>query len=208
VVGVVKDFHFHSLKHPIGPLILQMIDSPNSFNQLSMRVDRHDLPETIAFVKATFAEFAPSVPFNSTFIDDLFFQNYTAEKQLGRIFVYFAGIAILIACLGLFGLAAFNTEQRRREIGMRKVVGATVIGVVGLLSKEFVVLVSAANLVAWPIAYFVMNGWLQDFAYRVEMSWWLFPAAGALTVFITITTVAVQTVRAALENPIQSLRYE
>ncbi|MCB0267787.1 MAG: FtsX-like permease family protein, partial [Calditrichaeota bacterium] len=143
-----------------------------------------------------------------SFLNDRFDQMYRAEKRLGDVFNVFAMIAIFIACLGLFGLAAFTAEQRTKEIGVRKVLGASVPGVVGLLTKDFIKLVCIAFLVASPIAWYIMNMWLADFAFRTEISWWVFALAGAIATVIAMLTISYQAIRTALSNPVKTLRYE
>jgi len=142
------------------------------------------------------------------FMDERFNQLYRTEQRIGKIFGVFATLAVIIGCLGLFGLAAFTAEQRTKEIGIRKVLGASAPGIIQLLLREFVILVGIANLVAWPIAYLVMRRWLQDFAYRISPNVWIFLLAGLLTLFIAVFTVSFQAVKAALADPIRSLRYE
>jgi putative ABC transport system permease protein len=154
------------------------------------------------------SKFAPSYPLDYYFLDDDFARLHQADQQLGRVFQAFALLAIGIACLGLFGLAAFTAERRTKEIGVRKVLGATVTNVVTLLSKDFVKLVLLANLIAWPLAWYAMNKWLQSFAFRVEMEWWVFALAGGLALLIALLTVSTQAIKAALANPVEALRYE
>jgi putative ABC transport system permease protein len=154
------------------------------------------------------SKFAPSYPLDYYFLDEDFSRLHQADQQLGRVFQAFALLAIGIACLGLFGLAAFTAERRTKEIGVRKVLGATVMNVVTLLSKDFVKLVLLANLIAWPLAWFAMNKWLQSFAFRVEMEWWVFALAGGLALLIALLTVSTHAIKAALANPVEALRYE
>jgi putative ABC transport system permease protein len=153
-------------------------------------------------------EFLPNAPFNYTFMDDGFAAMYQSEQRIGKIFGMFATLAVFIGCLGLFGLAAFTAEQRTKEIGIRKVLGATAPGIVRLLIREFMILIAIANVIAWPVAYFVMNRWLRDFAYRISIGAWIFIVAGVLTLFIAMLTVIFQATKAAFMNPIDSLRYE
>ncbi len=166
------------------------------------------MQQTIAGIEAAWKELAPEAPFEYTFFDQDLAAQYKAEQRLGKIFSLFTGFAILVACLGLFGLAAFTAEQRTKEIGIRKVLGASVAGIVGLLSKDFLNLVLIANIIAWPIAWWVMSRWLDDFAYRVEIGWWVFAVAGCIALLIALLTVSYQAVKAALSNPVKSLRAE
>jgi len=206
VVGVTENFHFASLHQAIEPLILP--HRPAQTSQLLVRVQPEKINEALASIRAALDRLVPNQLFLYSFLDDDFNQLYRGEDKLSRIFRYFTGIAILVAGLGLFGLAAFTTEQRTKEIGIRKVLGASAAGIVALLSKEFVKLVLLANLIAWPIAYFVMNDWLQDFAYRIQIGWWVFALAGGLALVIALLTVSAQAIKAALANPVEALRYE
>jgi putative ABC transport system permease protein len=205
IIGVVKDFHFASLKENIGALALEL---GRSRGLMSFRFKVDDVAAMIAFLENKWKAFAPSQPFAYSFLDQRFSDMYRAERKAGGIFSVFAGLAIFTACLGLFGLASFTAEQRTKEIGIRKVLGATVSNVAVLMSKDFVKLVLAANLIAWPIGWYAMNRWLQDFAYRVNIGWWVFALAGALALVIALLTVSFQAIKAALANPVESLRYE
>jgi len=206
VTGVVKDFHFASLHSEIVPLA--MFIEPSEFQYLMVKLRPQDFQNTLAFMQSKWREFAPHSPFEFSFLDRKFEALYDAEQNTRRLLGAFAGIAIFVACLGLFGLAAFAAEQRTKEIGVRKVLGASVVSIAGLLSKDFVKLVLAANLVAWPIAYFAMNKWLQNFAYRIEIGWGVFALAGGAAMLIAVLTVSAQAIKAALANPVESLRYE
>ena len=166
------------------------------------------MAETLPFIEKTWTTFTNGRPLNYFFLDENLNKMYRPEEQLSNIFGYFSGLAILIACLGLFGLASFSAERRIKEIGIRKVLGASVSNVVLLLSKEFTLLVLIANIVAWPLAYFSMNFWLQDFAYRVDIGWWVFALAGGLALLIAILTVSSHAIKTALTNPVEALRYE
>jgi len=159
-------------------------------------------------IEAKWKRMANGVPFTYTFMDDDFNKLYQSEKQTGQLFISFAVFAIFIACLGLFGLVTYAAEQRMKEIGIRKVLGARVSGIVGLLSKDFALLVGIAALIAFPFAWWGMSKWLNSFAYRIGISWWIFVAAGAVALLIALLTVSLQTIRAALANPVKSLRSE
>ncbi|MFQ5633234.1 MAG: FtsX-like permease family protein, partial [bacterium] len=176
IIGVVKDFHIASLHDEIEPLV--MMYWPGLFNTFSVKVRAENLRETLAYLEKSWSKFAPAFPFQYQFLDDYIAGLYQAEEQSQRIVGTFSLIAILIACLGLLGLASFTAEQRTKEIGVRKVLGASITGVISLLSKDFVKLVLLANVIAWPVAWFVMNRWLENFAYRVEIGWWVFALAG------------------------------
>ena len=205
VIGVIKDFHMKSLHFPIEPMLLYF--APQHGN-LSVRVVAQEIPATIEFLRTTWQRFDSRDPFEYYFLDARFAQLYASEQRLMQTFSLFSLLAVLVAGLGLLGLTSLAAEQRTKEIGIRKVLGASVAGVVGMLSKDFVKLVLIANIIAWPIAYVAMNRWLEDFAYRVEMSWWLFATAGGLALFISLLTVSFQAVKAALANPVEALRYE
>jgi putative ABC transport system permease protein len=205
IIGIVKNFHFESLRQNIGALSMTL--SPNS-GAASFRVSSDDLPALVNRIEAKWKQLAPGEPFSYQFMDQSFDEMYRAEQRVGSIALTFAVLAVLIACLGLFGLAAFMAEQRNKEIGVRKVLGASVGSIVTLLSKDFLKLVFIAILLASPIAYYAMHQWLQDFAYKITISWWVFALAGVLAVGIALVTVSFQSIRAALVNPVKSLRAE
>jgi putative ABC transport system permease protein len=206
IIGVVKDFHFQTLHMGMQPLM--MVLAPDGYGYAAMRIAAHDIGGTLEHVKNAWTTFAPQWPFEYLFLDDNFGKQYEAEQRLGKIFGAFGGIAIFIACLGLFGLASFTAGRRTREIGIRKVLGATASAIVHLLSREFLKLVLVANVIAWPVAYFAMNKWLQSFAYRIDMGWWIFALAGGVALLIALLTVSMQAIKAALANPVEALRYE
>jgi putative ABC transport system permease protein len=206
VIGVVKDFHIRSVHQKIEPVLLYI--TSQRFNWLSVKLTGHDVAGTLRFIGETWQRFENKHPFEYKFLDESFEKFYLAEERLTQTLGIFSALAISIACLGLFGLAAFTAEQRTKEIGIRKVLGASVNGIIALLSKDFVKLVLLANLVAWPVAYFAMSKWLQDFAYRIDLGWRVFALAGGLALLIALLTVSAQAVKAALANPVNSLRYE
>ncbi len=211
IVGVVKDFHITSLHREIGPVVLLGPDPRNTNrpNLLAIaRLEVEDLSTTLAALEHTWNQFAPQEPFAYTFLDETFAQLYEAEQQTSRLITLFAGLAILIACFGLFGLAAYMAEQRTKEIGIRKVFGATISGIVLLLSKDFAKLVVAAIVVGAPLAYLTMQRWLDTFAYRVEISWVIFLVTGLAALGVALLTVSFQAIRAALADPVEALRYE
>jgi putative ABC transport system permease protein len=210
VIGVVRDFHFQSLRESISPLALSVLPS---YNFVAVKVRAEKLSETIAFIRQTTERLAPEAPFEVSFLDENFAALYQAEQKMGEVFGYISALAILIACMGLFGLASFAVEHRTKEIGVRKVLGASVSGIVAMLSKDFVKLVLVANLVAWPVAYFAINKWLEHFAYRSPDlagagGWWIFALAGGLALAIAMIAVSTQAIKAALANPVEALRYE
>ncbi len=206
VVGVTENFHFASLHRQIDPLIIP--HRPNEANHLLVRVQAGQISAALAAVQTELDRITPNQLFQYSFLSEDFNQLYRGEDKLGEVFRYFTGIAILIACLGLFGLAAFAAERRTKEIGIRKVLGASSTGIVSLLSKDFIQLVLLANVIAWPLAYFALNKWLQNFAYRIDLGWWVFALAGGLALLIASLTVSAQALKAALANPVEALRYE
>ncbi len=205
VIGVVKNFHFSSLKDDIGALSLSISDFAGS---MAVKLNAGDFNNSIAQIEGVWNKVAPGQPFNYYFMDESFNNTYQAEQRLGTIFIIFTVLSILIACLGLFGLAAFNAEKRTKEIGIRKVLGASVPQITYRLSVDFLKLVGIAILVALPIGWFVMNKWLEDFSYRIEIPWWVYALAAFLAVAISILTVSYQSIKAAIVNPIKSLRTE
>ena len=202
----MKDFHFESLHEPIKPMAMTIV--PEQFRNVVVRIRPEQMTETLAVLQQQWEAYEPGHPYRFHFLDDDFGRAYEKDRRLGLIFGYFAVLAIFIACLGLFGLASFITEQRTKEIGVRKVLGASVGGIVLLLSKEFTKLVVVAFVVAAPLAYFASQWMLQDFAYRVAISWWIFLIAGVATLAIAWLTVSYQSIKAALTNPVEALRYE
>ncbi len=206
IVGVAKNFHFKSMHEPIEPMLLFV--SPNWRSQVYVKVKPGYEAGAVAACEKVWKAFNPSYPFAYRFLDENFDRMYRTEQRTSRLFNYFSGIAIFIACLGLFGLAAYSAEQRVREIGIRKVLGASVSSLVTLLSQEFVVLVTVSFLLAVPLGWYLMEGWLSDFAYRIRLRWWIFALAGGLALLIALLTVSFQSVKAALANPVKSLRSE
>ncbi len=205
VVGVVADYHFSSLKEEIEPLLIAI--RPDS-RLLAIKVKSEDLQGTISAVEQIWKTSLPGYPFEFTFLDETFAALYQQEQRESKLFLIFSVLSIMIASLGVFALTAYSAEERTREIGIRKTLGASVAGIVRLLSGEFVKLVLLANLIAWPVAWWAMSKWLQNFAYRIEISWWIFALAGGLALVIALLTVSTQAIRAAVANPVESLRYE
>ena len=206
VIGVVKDFQFQSLKEEINPLVIHIW--PRNTYVFAMRIRPTNIPETLAFIENKWKELDPAHQFEFSFMDESFDKLYRSEEKLSQIFSLVSILAIFIAALGLFGLALFMVEQRTKEIGIRKVLGASISNIFILVSKEFAILVLIANVVAWPTAYFLMQKWLQNFAYRVNMELWIFLISGVIALLIALLTVSFQALKAALANPINSLRYE
>jgi len=206
VVGVVKDFHFSSLRDAIEPLII--INDKSEFEVLAVRFKAVDAGRLIGELKKAWKIISPGKAFDYFFVDELFDAQFRSEERLNRIFSSFSFLAIAIACLGLFGLASFLAEKMKKEIGIRKVLGASIGRVVGLLSREFLILVGLASIIAWPIAYFAMNSWLRGFAYRTSLHPWTFIGSALAALAIAFLTVSYQAVRAASANPVDSLKYE
>jgi putative ABC transport system permease protein len=206
VIGVVKDFHFFSLHQKIEPLALLIY--PEGLDYLVVRISPDAVPDTLAFLGRTWNEFSGTQPFEYSFLDEDYDNLYKAETRLTKIFGYVTLLSIFIACLGLFGLASFMIERKTKEIGIRKVLGASVSNLFLTLSREFVKCVLVANIIAWPLGYFIMSQWLQNFAYRISIGVWVFLAAMGAALFIALLTVSYQTIRAAVADPVNVLRYE
>lgn len=206
IVGVVKDFHFASMKQKIEPAIFYY--EPRDMVSIYVKTSGSDAEQVIALARRFWAKHNGDYAFEYSFLDDVFNNLYKSEQQTGFLFTIFSSIAILISCLGLFGLAAYTAQVRTREIGVRKVLGASVGSVIQLLAKDFIRLVIIAILIAVPIAWWAMNQWLQDFAYRIDIEWWIFAVAGLLALAIALLTVSFQSIKAALMNPVKSLRSE
>ncbi len=210
VIGVIKDYHYESLHQEIRPMALFLSGGyfTNTERYISVHLNTDDLSESIRSIENTWNDFARNTPFEYSFLDQDFDNLYLNEKQTRKLFSFFSFLAISIACLGLFGLASYTADRRTKEIGIRKVLGASVINVISHLNRGFTRWVLIANLIAWPTAWFVMNRWLRNFAYRIELSWWMFALAAVLSLLTALMTVSFQTIKAALKNPIDSMRYE
>jgi putative ABC transport system permease protein len=205
IIGVVKNFHFETLRQNIGPLCFKL---GRSTGLASFKVQADKIPTILKQAEANWKTMAPGMPFSHRFLDESFDEMYRTERRVSSIALTFAILAVFVACLGLFGLASFISEQRTKEIGIRKVLGLSVEGIVRLLSKDFLKLVLIAFVLASPLAWWAMHTWLQDFAYRVDISWWVFALAGVLALLIAMLTVSFQAIKAAISNPIKSLRTE
>jgi putative ABC transport system permease protein len=207
LVGVFNDFHFESMHQRILPLVMFIPKTSGNYGRLTMKLSGK-VSDALSHVSNTWKKFLPEVPFEYTFLDERFEQLYESEQRQQTIFTSFAFIAIFIACLGLFGLSAFTISQRVKEIGIRKVLGADVTNIVGLLSKDFLKLVGIAALIAFPIAWFAMHKWLEDFAYRIDIPWWIFLLAGIAAALVAFITISFQAIKAATANPVKNLRTE
>jgi len=206
IIGVVKDFNYKSARANIEPLIIMR--DPKWHYYACARIDGNNIEGALTGLETRWNELAPEYPFSCSFLDERIDALYRAEQRMMTLFNYFTGLAMFIACLGLFGMASFTAERRTREIGIRKALGASETDIVRLLSMEFSRLVLLANVIAWPIAWLAMNRWLQSFAYRVDMSIWLFVAAGAGAFVVAFITVASQAIKAAVTRPVEALKYE
>ncbi len=206
IIGVVKDFHFNSLHKKIGPVVLYI--EPPHFEYFSVRVNPANVPQTLNFLKDKWQKLVPSETFEYSFLSEDFDRLYSTETRLAKILMIIAILAIVVACLGLFGLSFFSAEQRKKEIGIRKVFGATATTITIMSAKEFARLVLIANLIAWPIAWYIMNNWLQNFAYRAGIEIWTFLLAGTVSLVISLLTISYKSIKAAGANPVDTLRYE
>lgn len=210
IIGVMGNFHFESMHQRIVPLIL-LLPKPeqgNFYGRLSVKISGNNIPAAINAIEKAWKKYLSDTPFDYTFLDENFDKLYESEQRQATIFTTFAFIAIFIACLGLFGLSAFAISQRVKEIGIRKVLGASVQSIVALLSKDFMVLVLIAAIISFPVAWYAMHNWLQDFAYRITIPWWLFIIAALIAAAIAIATISIQAIKAAYSNPVKSLRSE
>jgi putative ABC transport system permease protein len=205
IIGVVNDFHFESLRQPIGALFLLLGKSSGAS---AFRIDAAKTNTILKQAESNWNKMAPGFPFDYRFMDESFYKVYGAEQKTGLNVLAFSILAILIACLGLFGLSIFMAQQKTKEIGIRKTLGASVFSVILLISKEFLNCLVIANLIAWPVAWYFMNKWLREFAYRIELTWWIFAFAGGITLLIALASVGYQALKAANANPVESLRYE
>ncbi|MCW3116253.1 MAG: hypothetical protein JWM28_335, partial [Chitinophagaceae bacterium] len=205
IIGVIKDFNFNSLHEQVTPLVLSLRQDNGG---MAVRISSRDIPGLLNEIKTKWTSMTSSQPFSYTFLDEEFNKQYSVDQRMGKIFLLFSILAIVIACLGLFGLVTFAAEQRIKEIGIRKVLGAAVTDILKLLSKDFVKLLLLSICIASPVAWWAMNKWLQDFAYRISIGWWMFVAVGAICLLIALVTISFQAIKAAVANPVKSLRME
>ena len=206
IIGVVEDFHYKSLHEKVTPSVIQIY--PQVVFKVAVKLKTADIKNTIAYINGVWNKFSPGYPLDYKFMDDTYGAMYKAESKLSDLLWIFTVMAIIVGCMGLFGLAAFSAEQRTKELGIRKVLGANAINIVGLLSKNFLVLVIISAVIAFPIAWWAMNNWLEDFPYRVAISWWVFGVAIVAALGVALLTVSFQAIKAALANPVKSLRTE
>jgi putative ABC transport system permease protein len=205
VVGVVKDFNFESLHKPVEALL---IEYAMNGNRLSLKIDARHSDEAINHLQKVWRSSVPDIPLEYAFVDESVAKQYGDEQKMEGIFYGFAALSLLIACLGLFGLSIFVVERKIKEIGIRKVLGASISGIVGLLSADFLKLVLVAGIIASPLAWYFMSQWLQDFAYRINIGWWVFAVAGVTALLIALVTISFKAIKAAIANPVKSLRTE
>jgi len=208
IIGIVKNFHTSSLHNEIGPVIFTLSQRHGSHSYIFVKIRPDDISGTIASLEKKAAEFAPNNLFEYSFLDDEFNRQYSSDQRRGDIYKHFTFLAIFISCLGLFGMASFTAEQRTKEIGIRKVLGASITNIIFLISKDFLVLLFVSNVIAWPIAYYLMDKLLNNYAYRTSIAAWVFIVSGMMAVCIALLTVCVKIVRVAHSNPVDSLRYE
>jgi putative ABC transport system permease protein len=209
VIGIVKDFHFQSLRNKIEPLVLAYYNNPlHDIDYYTARIDAGNIPTTLEKLKTVMVQADKEDPFEYHFLDEQLALFYIEDYRRQTLLVWVALATIFIACLGLFGLATYSAEQRIKEIGIRKVLGATVFNLTSLLSKDFLKLVLIANGIAFPVAWWAINKWLENYAYHIELEWWIFALAGCLALLIALLTVSWQAIKAALMNPVKSLRSE
>jgi len=206
VVGVVKDFNFRSLHEDVAPLVIHI--NPDWYRFVALKVKPGNMQQTLAQLETTWKGITTDSPFKYSFLDDDFASMYKEEQHMQSVLGAFTLLSVFVACLGLFGLAAFSIKQRMREIAVRKVLGASISSISRLLSKDILQLVLISSLIAIPVAWWGVHTWLQDFAYKVNISWWVFPAAGLLAILIALLTVSFQAIKAATANPVKSLRTE
>jgi putative ABC transport system permease protein len=206
VIGVVQDFHYKSLHEKVTSSVIQIY--PPVLFKVAVKLKTADVQKTIAYINETWNKFSPQYPLDYKFMDETYEQMYKSETKLSSILWIFTFMAIVVGCMGLFALAAFTAEQRTKEIGIRKVLGASVMNIVGLLSKNFLMMVFIASLIAFPVAWWAMNNWLEDFPYRINISWWVFGITAVVAVTIALITISFQAIKAATTNPVKSLRTE
>ncbi len=207
IIGILKDYHTHSLREPIKPVILD-VKEYEYFGVIIVRTIPGKTKEALASLAKVYKEINPNYPFTYQFVDEEYKNLYSNELIIAKLSILFASLAILISCLGLLGLVMFSAEQRTKEIGIRKVLGASMGSIVALFSRDFLKLICIAFLIAAPFAWWVMNHWLLDFAYKIDLSWWIFALAAAISILITLLTVSQQAIKVAIANPVKSLRAE
>jgi putative ABC transport system permease protein len=205
IIGVIKDFNYKSVHTKVEPMVLRV---SQYYNYIIIRISGNNTSEAMSHIERQWKQYIPDYPFEVHFLDQELERNYRREQNMGVLFNYFALLAIFISCLGLFGLSAFMGQQRIREIGIRKVMGASIRNILTLLTTNFSLLVLLANIIAWPVAWWVLKNWLENFSYHTDISYWIFPVAGLLALAVALTTTAWQAYSAAVTNPAETLKYE
>ncbi|MDH5744689.1 MAG: hypothetical protein OEZ52_14180, partial [Candidatus Aminicenantes bacterium] len=208
IIGIVKNFHAISLHNEIGPVIFTLSQRHGSHSYIFVKIRPNDISGTIAYLDKKAAEFAPNNLFEYSFLDDEFNRQYGNDQRRGEIYKSFTFLAIFISCLGLFGMASFTAEQRTKEIGIRKVLGASMTNIIALISKDFLVLLFVSNVIAWPLAYYFMDKLLNNYAYRTSITAWVFIVSGMMAILVALLAICIKIVKAAHANPVDSLRYE
>jgi len=208
IAGVMKDFNFSSLHEEVKPFMLKCNPKDNFLSSITVATNSTNYKNLLGQIEILWHKNFPAVPFEYSFLDETFARLYQSESRFQKVFISLVLLGILIACLGLLGLATFAAQQRVKEIGIRKVLGASIASIVALLSKDFLKLVLISFIVAVPVAWYAANQWLQDFAYRIDVKWWIFLLAGMIAVFIALFTISFQAIKAAIANPVKSLRTE
>ncbi|HSR16977.1 MAG TPA: FtsX-like permease family protein, partial [Ignavibacteriaceae bacterium] len=209
IVGVVKDFNFQSLHTEVQPLVFFNFPGYSGFGLIKINSAKYsDIKAVIKHLEQTWKEVSPDFPMEYNFLDEKLDMQYKGEEKFEKAFIGFSLLAIIISCLGLFGLSSFTTGQRTKEIGIRKILGASIPDITIMLSKQFILLVFISNIIAWPAAYYIAGNWLEDFEYRIEISWLMFALAGGIAMAIALATVSSQAIKAATANPVESLKYE
>ena len=207
IIGVIENFHFQSLHRRIEPLVLYLIN-PAATNAISVKVAAGNFHEIIDYIESTWHKIFPTKQLEYSFLENKLNLLYIGEKRIQNLFTIFAILSVFIACLGLFGLTVYTAENRRKEIGIRKVVGASVSGITLMLSRDFTKSVLWANIFAWPLAWYIMSEWLEYFAYRIDIGWLVFIFSGGVSIIIALATIVTQVIKASIANPVKSLRYE
>jgi len=208
VIGVVQDFHFESMQETVKPSFFKLDDWGNGMQKAAVKIQVGREKETLVALRSFYKSYNPGYEFTYTFIDAEYQALYEAEERVGVLSKYFAGLTILISCLGLFGLSAFSAERRTKEIGIRKTLGASELGIARLLTSEFTKLVIFALIIGLPISYYIVGYWLEQYAYKIDLEWWYFAGAGMVTLLVALITVSFQSLKAALMNPVNALRSE
>ena len=208
IIGVVKDFHFQSFREEVQPLTLQISGISGISTFMTLTIPQTDVSSTISMIEKKWKSIVADMPLTYFFTDEAYNSQYESEKRFGQLFIFLVTIAIIISCLGLFGLSVFSTVQRTKEIGIRKVLGSSSINIVTLLTKDFFVLIAIAIFLGIPLSWYAMDNWLQEFAYRIDLTFWIFFFAGFILILIAFATICVQTIRAANADPVRSLKTE